>query len=113
MHEYSIVASLVDRVEREVRARGASAVHRLHVRVGELSGVEIDLLETAYETFRPATVCAGAPLVVERVAARWGCPRCRRELAAGEGLRCPGCGRPGRLSQGDEIILQRIEMEVA
>ena len=118
MHEYSIVASLVDRVEREARSHGATAVHRLHLRVGEYSGVEIDLLETAYRTFREHTVCAGAALQVERVAAVWGCPACQRTLGSkglgpGGGLRCPTCGRPARLDQGDEIILERIEMEVA
>ncbi len=41
MHEYSIVQALVERVDAEARARGATAVHRLSVSIGELSGVEI------------------------------------------------------------------------
>jgi Zn finger protein HypA/HybF involved in hydrogenase expression len=27
-------------------------------------------------------------------------------------LQCPRCGVPARLAQGDEIVLDRIEMEV-
>ena len=48
MHEYSIVASLIDRVQQEANAHGGTRVHRLHVQIGELAGVEIDLLKTAF-----------------------------------------------------------------
>ena len=113
MHEWSIVRSLLDEVERCARSRGARAVHRLHLRVGALSGVDAQLLETAYATFRAGTLCAGARLEIEPVAARWACPLCRAELVPGSGLCCGRCGAPGRLESGDEIVLARIEMEVA
>ena len=57
MHEYSIVQSLVNRVEEEARARGATGVHRVGVRLGELSGVDPESLATAYHTFRVGTIC--------------------------------------------------------
>jgi len=113
VHEWSIVHSLLEEVERCARARGARSVHRLHLRVGALSGVEIALLETAYATFRERTLCADARLEIERVPARWGCPRCQVELAPGAGLCCGRCGAAARLESGDEIVLARIEMELA
>ena len=113
MHEWSIVHSLLEEAERCARARGARSVHRLHLRVGALSGVETRLLETAYATFRERTLCAGARLEIESVPARWGCARCRVELAPGAGLRCGRCGAAARLESGDEIVLARIEMELA
>lgn len=112
MHEYSIVQALVERVEREAHARRAAAVHRLSVRIGELSGVDIGLLTTAFATFRDRTICEGAELAVESVPARWECPRCQDEVGTGSLLRCPRCGAPARLAAGDEIVLDRIEMEV-
>lgn len=113
MHEYSIVASLIDRVQREAAARGATQVHRLELKIGELSGVELDLLRTAFDTFTERTICDGARLDVTSVSARWSCPRCDRVVPRGRILRCAACDRPARLAQGDEIILERIEMEVA
>lgn len=112
MHEYSIVASLVDRVERVVATHPGAKVRRLHVRIGELAGVERDLLATAYDTFRARTVCEDAELAIEAIAAVWECPRCARPIATGDVLRCPTCARPARLAAGDDIILERVEMEV-
>jgi len=112
MHEYAIVQALLDRVEAEARGRGALAVHRLRVRVGELAGLDADLFATAFATFRAGTACAGAALDVERVPARWACPRCRRPIAPGAVLRCADCATPARLEQGDEIVLDTIDLEV-
>lgn len=111
MHEASIVQALLDRVEGEARAHGASTVQRVHLRLGELCGVEHDLLRSAYEMLRERGLCAGAELEISPVAARWACPTCARPIERGHPLRCPECGLPARLEAGDEIILERIEME--
>lgn len=113
MHEYSLIQSLVERVEAEARARSASAVHRLSVRIGEQAGVDVDLFKTAYLTFRDRTLCASADLDVAIVPVEWACGNCRIGIEPGQPLRCPICRRPARLIGGDEIILDRIEMEVA
>ena len=112
MHEYSVVQALIDRVEAEARARGAHAVHRLSVRVGELSGLDVGLFETAYATFRDRTLCANAELCVTVVPVRWQCALCDTAATEGRALRCPRCGGHVRLATGDEIVLDRIEMEV-
>jgi len=113
MHEFSLVQALIERVEAEAAARHATAVHRLSVRIGELSAVEPELLSTAFEAYREGTVCRQAGLHVERVPARWVCRSCGRALEKGGVLRCAECGGPGRLAAGDEIVLASIEMEVA
>jgi len=110
MHEYSIVASLVDRVDEIAATRPGAIVRKLHVRIGELAGVEIDLLQTAFATFRERTVCDRADLAIEAVPAVWRCKSCGRDIPAGTVLRC--CQQPARLVSGDDIILERVEMEV-
>jgi hydrogenase nickel incorporation protein HypA/HybF len=113
VHEYSLVQSLVTRVEEEARRRGALAVHGLSVRGGELSGVDPDLFRTAYETFRAGTICERAPLALSRVPASWSCPRCRAAIARGAILRCAACDVPARLDEGsDALTLDAIELEV-
>ncbi|MGE3276457.1 MAG: hydrogenase maturation nickel metallochaperone HypA [Vicinamibacterales bacterium] len=112
MHEYSIVSALYDRIADEAGRRQATAVRAVRVRIGELSGVEVELLRTAYDTFRPGTLCAEAPLEVDTVPALWSCPSCGGTPARGAALICPACGEPVRLVQGDEIVLERLELEV-
>lgn len=112
MHEYSIVQSLVDSVAAAVGRREAS-VQRVDVAIGELAGVDCALLTTAFEVFRGGTLCEHATLTIDRVPARWECSRCRGDVPRGGFLRCGSCNAAARLAAGDEIVLQRIELEVA
>ncbi len=112
MHEYSIVQALVERVEAEARARRAATVHRLSISIGELSGVDIELLTTAFATFRARTICEHAELDVQSIPARWECQGCGSAIGQGSVLQCTRCGAAARLAAGDEIMLDRIEMEV-
>jgi len=113
MHEYSLIQSMLSRVGEEARRRGALRVHALAIRVGDLSGVDPDLLAGAWEIARAGTPCQAARLRVTRVPAAWSCPRCGRTFAPGEVLRCAACDAPARLSDGaDALTLDSIEMEV-
>jgi len=101
------------RVEEEARLRGEENVLAIEVRIGELSGVEVELLRTAYSLFRERGPYRETELRIEEVPARWACPDCEQPPQSGGSLRCPECGRPVQLVAGGEILLQRIEMEVA
>jgi len=112
MHEYSIVGALVERVAEEAARRRATAIMNVRVRIGELAGVDPALLATAWDAFRAAGPCADASLEIVAVGATWECPRCGDAIARGALLRCARCDEPARLVCGDEIILERIEMEI-
>jgi len=112
MHEYSLVQAMFEQIETTARAHGAVAVHRVKVRIGELAGVDASLLKTAYEMYRERTICAAAPIDVEEVAVRWSCPDGHADIARGSPLVCPLCGRPARLTAGDEMVLEQLELEV-
>ena len=113
MHEYSIVQALIDRVESEARARGGDRrAPRARLRSASSPASSRSCCATAFATFRERTLCERAPLDDPPVAARWDCPRCRREIPRGAILRCARLRRAGALWPGDEIILERIEMEV-
>src|SRR4051794_14238249 len=100
MHEYSIVQALYDKVLAEAVARGATAVSGLKVRIGELSGVDAGLLDTAWKTFRVRTICEAAPLEIQSVPAAWACSRCGVEVTRGGFLSCPACHAPAKLTRG-------------
>jgi hydrogenase nickel incorporation protein HypA/HybF len=102
---------MVDRVEQEARARNATAISRLAVSIGAMSGVEPELFASAFTLCREG-ILAGAELSIRRSAAAWECPRCTTAIPSGAVLRCAACGVPARLVKGDEILLEQIEMEV-
>jgi hydrogenase nickel incorporation protein HypA/HybF len=111
MHEYSLVQALLARVEATADAHGATTVHRIRLRIGELSGVESELFGYAFEMARRGTKSAAAELEVVPVKARWVCPQCDQPIEAGAVLRCQECQVPARLVEGDELLLEQIEMD--
>jgi hydrogenase nickel incorporation protein HypA/HybF len=113
MHEYSLVQAMMRRVEEEARAHNATGVHRVEVRIGQLSGVEAALFASAYEVLRPGTLCANAELVIAREASEWRCGACGAMVPVDAELVCPDCGWPACLIRGDDLTLERIELEVA
>ena len=113
MHEYSIVLSLLEQVADEAGRHHAQAVRSVRVRVGELSGVEPDLIRSAFEIARAGSVCEDADLDLVVVKARWACPRCGKDLEQPTELVCRDCEVPARLASGDDLILERLLLEVA
>lgn len=113
MHEYSLVQALLDRVTEEARRHDAVVVHHIRLKVGQLAGVEPELLDAAYQLCRERTICSGADLEILSVEPIWACPECDERIQPGRPLRCATCERPAHLTQGDEIILDRLEMEAA
>ena len=112
MHEYSIVQALLGQVEALAAKKSANAVHRVHVSLGELAGVDSGLLATAWQTFRERTICASAELELKTVPAQWECPRCHSAIPRGTALVCKSCNEAARLLQGDELMLDSVELEV-
>jgi len=112
MHEYSIVQSLVDSVGQAMKPEPDAVIIRVRIEIGDLSGVDVGLLTTAFETFREGTCCEQAELLIDRVSTQWVCSACDEPIATGAVLQCPRCHEPARLAAGDEIVLRQIEMEV-
>ena len=112
MHEYSIASSLLRMAEEQAAKHAAERVLGLQLRIGELAGVEIGLLETAWSLVRERSCCDGVDLAITRTPACWACSACGSAIARGGLLACAACGAPARLTSGDELVLDRIEMEV-
>jgi hydrogenase nickel incorporation protein HypA/HybF len=112
MHEYSIASALLRSAEEHARKHDAQRVVRIEIRIGEAAGVEVPLLETAWSLVRERSLCDGVDLTIERVSAHWQCAECESPIPAGERLACPRCGGRASLTSGDELMLDRIEMEV-
>ncbi len=113
MHEVGIIESALAEVERHATEQRARRIERIVLRIGALSGVEIESLRFAFEAVAPNTIAAGAVLEIEEVPAAVYCHQCGREFAADKSyiFTCPDCGSLcGDIRRGRELELSRIEM---
>jgi hydrogenase nickel incorporation protein HypA/HybF len=113
MHELSIVAGLLETVEALAKEHRAAAVTAVHIRVGALSGVVAELLESAFDVCRKGTIAEGAALKIEKVPFRIRCRACGLESERDDfQFACTACGSTDlELVQGTELILDRIELD--
>ena len=112
MHELSLCQNLIDQLTALARQHGAIAISRVEVQAGPLSGVEPQLLETAFLMAREGTVADTAELVIDSPSARVACSACEAEsVVPPNDLRCPCCGSTDTtLVAGHELILARVEL---
>jgi hydrogenase nickel incorporation protein HypA/HybF len=112
MHELSIAMSVVEVAAEEAERRGGR-VTAIHLKLGVLSGVVADALESAFELARESTPVATAKLVIEEVPVVVFCPVCAMERAVVfPQLICPDCGTPTpEVVRGRELEIIALELE--
>jgi len=112
MHEYSIVASLIDLCEKEAKKNHAKAIKRLEIKVGRLSVIEIHFLEQCFDTFKEDTVCNDAMLVIELCDVVLLCSTCHEKSVVKENhFICPKChSEDVAMIGGQELHVKSIEI---
>ena len=104
--------SALDAIRHQAVKHGATRVSRIVLRIGALSGVDLDALRFAYEACAPGTIAAGAELEIESVPARARCAGCGTEFGVERGFifQCPKCGEySGDIKAGKELGIARLE----
>ncbi|MBN1527909.1 MAG: hydrogenase maturation nickel metallochaperone HypA [Thermoleophilaceae bacterium] len=113
MHELSLSSAIVNTVVKHAAGRPVTVVS---MRVGALRQVVPDTLDFYFGFVAEGTVCEGARLEQELVAARLRCAGCEREWEIDVPVfMCPDCGPSGRVevAAGDEFEVESIEVEEA
>ena len=112
MHEVSLMKNLLRMVEETRIREGGGLVKVIHLRIGEMSGVNTDALSFAFEVLSEGTAAEGGRLEFEKVSLRARCRECGAEFHPDEFVfRCGSCGSPeieilaGREMEVDYILL--------
>ncbi len=79
MHEFSIALSIVDIAEKEVLKHKASAVERIELEIGNLSGIEPQALDFAWEIAVNDTVLAEAAKEIHYIKGKAICRDCGKD----------------------------------
>ena len=113
MHERSLVQTLLTQVQQIVADDGGGAVKEIQVQIGDLSGVEPLLFESAFTELATGFFSQDCRLVLDIVPVKAECRLCGQcfEVQDYEFL-CPACGTgPVEVTQGDQVKLMSITVE--
>ena len=113
MHEYSIVQALITQCEEIAEENKAEKVLKVVCKIGVLSGVEIHLLQTAFDTFKEGSVCDGAEFVIHHQKVKLRCNECGEEYEVdGHEYQCIKCkSLKVEVIDGEDMFLMSLEME--
>lgn len=113
MHEYSIVQSLLDSCEENAKANNATKVTKVVVKIGVMSGVEPDLLQIAFDTFKESTMCEEAQFIINIQAVVIRCHKCNQESTLEKNeYACPKCESIELdVIDGEDMYLMSLELE--
>ena len=115
MHEYSVVTALLEQCDTYAASENAVAIDEVVVGIGERSGIEPTLLQSAFKMFREESQYAKKarlhihihPVVLECVACG-----VQNEPKQKNYALCVVCGsRNVRIIQGRDMVLLRLEMQ--
>jgi hydrogenase nickel incorporation protein HypA/HybF len=112
MHELSVCLALVQKLESIAQQHQSPGIEKVYLQVGQLSGVEPELVRKAYPLAAAGTVAENAELIIECGEVIVSCSQCGAESPVKPNrLLCATCGDfRTRVIRGDEMILDRLEL---
>lgn len=125
MHEISVMTEVIETVMRAAEAKRALRVVRVNLQVGELTFLSPDQMLFAFDILKQGGrgVIEGAELEIETIRARGVCMSCgySGETRVEEmeeyhfrlpTLQCPQCGERLDITEGRDLYVRDIVMEV-
>jgi hydrogenase nickel incorporation protein HypA/HybF len=112
MHELSIALSMIEQVEQQA-APYPGAVRSIQVKIGALSGVDVEALRFAWEMARAGTPLAETQLEIEPIPLRVRCPQCGQTRTPEiQSIACPDCiAAEQEILAGKELELTSMEVD--
>jgi hydrogenase nickel incorporation protein HypA/HybF len=113
MHEYSIVQSLLNSCEENAKQNNSKKVSKVVVKIGVLSGVEPDLLQIAFDTFKENTMCHDAIFTINIQKVIINCKTCgKHSTLEKHEYCCPHCdGVNIDIIDGEDMYLMQLELD--
>ena len=113
MHERSLVRAIIKQVIVESHARRLGRIHEIRLQIGEFSGVEPRLIESAFEEMASEFWDTEIRLTVDVVPLTANCRTCHVEFPI-ESFRfvCPACaGGDVKITAGEEVRIVSLTAE--
>lgn len=113
MHELPITQSIVNICSEEVEKHNSGKVTKIKIKIGELSGIVPECIQTYFDIISSGTKVEGAQLDIEKVPLKFKCSTCgfsgNMDLNVDN---CPSCGSNElKISGGNEFYIDSMEVE--
>jgi len=113
MHELALCRGLLQQLNQIADEHQASAIKSIHLKIGPLAGIEIELLKRSFPLVAHGTDAQDAALEITAIPATVQCQECDKKSEM-EGIQfiCPHCGSTATmLLSGDEMTLESVVLE--
>jgi hydrogenase nickel incorporation protein HypA/HybF len=113
MHELSVTESILTLALENANKAQAARVTSINLVIGALSSIVDDSIQFYWDIISEDTICQGAKLNFNRIAAVLQCQDCQKEYSIARELTpCPDCGSyRSIIIHGEEFDLDSIEIE--
>ena len=113
MHELAVTESLLNTASDYGEKNQADKITVLNIVIGSLSGIVDESVQFYWDIITADTLCDGSKLKFRKIPAKFNCQACGNDYElANELTPCPKCGSMDiRIIQGDEFLLESIEIE--
>ncbi len=116
MHELSIMKSLFRILTEKADQAGAQRIRSVTIGIGRFSGIEPDLLHSAFVAISKETMAEGAQFKIINKPLQRECSQCGTMQLEERHIpfECPKCGSSGiRFDPNDELMVENMEVEIA
>lgn len=113
MHELSLAHQMIEMIETAALQEGFSRARVVRLEWGELSCVEPDAMQMAFEAASQGTCAEGAELLLLHTPAKGTCPACGHHQSLGTLYdACTACHHlPMQVTSGTELRLKDLDVE--
>jgi len=113
MHELSLANEVIDLASREAKKNNIDSLTEIVIEIGDLSGIEADIFQSALEMIVKDTMLEHAGLRLIRTSGKGKCHACSRDFEMKNRLDvCPVCSCfPSEISGGHEFRVLSISGE--
>ena len=112
MHEMAIAEGILNIAFDYAEKNQASKITKITLKLGEMSGVEIEALNVSFDVLTKGTIAEGAELEVKRVPLMGKCNKCGKEFHIEQyNFFCPECDGILILQSGRELQVESLDME--
>jgi len=112
MHEMAIAEGILNIAFDYAKMNNSNKINRVNLKIGEMSGVEIEALNVSFNVLTKGTIAEGAELNIERIPIIAKCGQCSKEFhLENYNFFCPECRGILILQSGRELQVESLDLD--